>query len=42
MKSLKSELKEVLGNTYRIEIAEGGKDAIELIAELLKNGMKSL
>ncbi|MEG4345654.1 hypothetical protein QUB70_20605, partial [Microcoleus sp. A003_D6] len=35
MKSLKSELKEALGNIYRIEIAEGGKDALDLIAELL-------
>ncbi len=38
LKSLKTELKDALGNTYRIEIAEGGKDALELIAELLEDG----
>ncbi|HSF76595.1 MAG TPA: adenylate/guanylate cyclase domain-containing protein [Microcoleus sp.] len=38
LKSLKAELKETLGNTYQIEIAEGGKDALELIAELLEDG----
>ncbi|WP_293146961.1 MULTISPECIES: adenylate/guanylate cyclase domain-containing protein [unclassified Microcoleus] len=38
LKSLKTELKEALGNTYEIEIAEGGKDALELIAELLEDG----
>ncbi len=38
LKSLKTELKEALGNTYQIEIAEGGKDALELIAELLEDG----
>ncbi|WP_293132384.1 adenylate/guanylate cyclase domain-containing protein [Microcoleus sp. bin38.metabat.b11b12b14.051] len=38
LKSLKTELKEALGNTYQIEIAEGGQDALELIAELLENG----
>ncbi|MEG4281679.1 adenylate/guanylate cyclase domain-containing protein [Microcoleus sp. A006_D1] len=38
LKSLKTELKEALGNTYQIEIAEGGQDALELIAELLEDG----
>lgn len=38
LKSLKAELKETLGNTYQIEIAEGGQDALELIAELLEDG----
>jgi len=38
LKSLKTELKDTLGNTYQIEIAEGGKDALELIAELLEDG----
>lgn len=37
LKSLKTELKEALGNTYQIEIAEGGQDALELIAELLED-----
>ena len=38
LKSLKAELKEALGNTYRIEIAEGGEDALELVAELMADG----
>jgi class 3 adenylate cyclase len=38
LKSLKTELKDALGNTYRIEIAEGGEDALELIAELMEDG----
>jgi len=38
LKSLKTELKDALGNTYRIEIAEGGEDALELISELLEDG----
>ena len=33
LKSLKTELKDALGNTYRIEIAEGGEDALELVVE---------
>ncbi|MEZ2236800.1 adenylate/guanylate cyclase domain-containing protein [Microcoleus sp.] len=37
LKSLKTELKDALGNTYRIEIAEGGEDALELIAELMED-----
>ena len=37
LKSLKAELKDALGNAYRIEIAEGGEDALELIAELIEN-----
>ncbi|MBE9183762.1 response regulator [Microcoleus sp. LEGE 07076] len=38
LKSLKTELKEALGNSYQIEIAEGGKDALELIDELIEDG----
>jgi class 3 adenylate cyclase len=38
LKSLKAELKDALGNTYRIEIAEGGEDALELVAELISDG----
>ncbi|MGL5060012.1 MAG: adenylate/guanylate cyclase domain-containing protein, partial [Microcoleus sp.] len=38
LKSLKAELKDALGNTYRIEIAEGGEDALELVAELIEDG----
>jgi class 3 adenylate cyclase/ActR/RegA family two-component response regulator len=37
LRSLKAELKEALGNTYRIEIAEGGEDALELVAELIED-----
>jgi class 3 adenylate cyclase len=37
LKSLKTELKDALGNTYQIEIAEGGEDALELIAELMED-----
>jgi class 3 adenylate cyclase/FixJ family two-component response regulator len=37
LKSLKTELKDALGNAYRIEIAEGGEDALELIAELMED-----
>ncbi len=38
LKSLKAELKDALGNSYRIEIAEGGEDALELVAELIADG----
>ncbi|NJK68207.1 MAG: response regulator [Microcoleus sp. CSU_2_2] len=38
LKSLKTELKDALGNAYQIEIAEGGEDALELIAELIEDG----
>jgi class 3 adenylate cyclase len=38
LKSLKAELKDALGNTYRIEIAEGGEDALELVDELIEDG----
>ena len=38
LKSLKVELKKAIGNEYRIEIAEAGEDAIELVAELLEEG----
>jgi class 3 adenylate cyclase/FixJ family two-component response regulator len=38
LKSLKTELKDALGNTYQIEIAEGGEDALELIVELIDDG----
>ncbi len=38
LKSLKAELQEVVGNTYLIEIAEGGDEALELIEELLSDG----
>lgn len=38
LKSLKTELKDALGNTYRIEIAEGGEDALELVSELMEDG----
>lgn len=38
LRSLKAELKEAFGNTYRIEIAEGGEDALDLIAELIEDG----
>jgi PAS domain S-box-containing protein len=38
LKSLKVELKKAIGNEYRIEIAEAGEDAVELIAELLEEG----
>jgi class 3 adenylate cyclase/FixJ family two-component response regulator len=38
LKSLKTELKDALGNTYQIEIAEGGEDALELIVELMEDG----
>jgi PAS domain S-box-containing protein len=36
LRSLKSELKKVVGNDYLIEIAEGGKEALELVEELLE------
>jgi adenylate cyclase len=35
LKSLKEELKNIFGNDYKIEIAEGGEEALELVAELL-------
>jgi PAS domain S-box-containing protein len=38
LESLKDELKAAIGQDYRIELAEGGNDALELIAKLLKNG----
>ena len=38
LKSLKVELKNAMGNEYRIEIAEAGEDALELVAELLEGG----
>jgi adenylate cyclase len=38
LNSLKAELKEAFGKDYLIEIAEGGKDALELIEELLEDG----
>ena len=38
LKSLKVELKNAMGNEYRIEIAEAGEDALELVAELLEDG----
>lgn len=38
LRSLKAELKHTFGNTYQIEIAEGGEDALELVAELLEEG----
>src|SRR5919199_1889366 len=38
LKSLKVELKKAIGNEYRIEIAEAGEDAVELVAELLEEG----
>lgn len=37
LKSLKQDLKEVFGNDYQIEIAEGGEEALELVAELLND-----
>jgi len=38
LKSLKAELQEAVGNTYLIEIAEGGEEALELLEELLSDG----
>ncbi|MEG4801837.1 adenylate/guanylate cyclase domain-containing protein [Microcoleus sp. ARI1-B5] len=38
LRSLKAELQESIGNDYLIEIAEGGEEALELIAELLEDG----
>ena len=38
LRSLKAELQESIGNDYIIEIAEGGEEALELIAELLEDG----
>lgn len=37
LKSLKEDLKEVFGNNYNIEIAEGGEEALELVEELLND-----
>lgn len=37
LKSLKEELKGLFGNNYQIEIAEGGEEALELVAELLND-----
>ena len=36
--SLKSELRKAFGEEYQVEIAEGGKDALELIEELIEEG----
>ena len=38
LRSLKAELKKAVGNDYLIEIAQGGEEALEVIAELLENG----
>ncbi len=38
LRSLKAELKKVVGNDYSIEIAEGGEEALELVEELLEKG----
>jgi PAS domain S-box-containing protein len=38
LRSLKAELQEAISNDYIIEIAEGGEEALELIAELLEDG----
>ncbi len=38
LRSLKAELKGVLGNNYPIELAQGGEDALELLGELLEEG----
>ncbi|OQW90563.1 MAG: hypothetical protein BWK78_06705 [Thiotrichaceae bacterium IS1] len=35
LNSLRTELKQALGNKYLIEVAEGGEDALELVEELL-------
>jgi sigma-B regulation protein RsbU (phosphoserine phosphatase) len=37
LNSLKTELRSALGSKYRIEIAEGGHDALELFADLLSD-----
>jgi class 3 adenylate cyclase/FixJ family two-component response regulator len=36
--SLKSELRKAFGELYRVEIAEGGEDALELLTELMEDG----
>jgi class 3 adenylate cyclase/FixJ family two-component response regulator len=36
--SLKSELRKAFGEEYRVEIAEGGEDALELLEELIEDG----
>ncbi|HAX80205.1 MAG TPA: diguanylate cyclase [Cyanobacteria bacterium UBA11372] len=36
--SLKSELRKAFGEQYRVEIAEGGEDALELFEELIEDG----
>ncbi|MCU0543537.1 MAG: response regulator [Oscillatoriaceae cyanobacterium Prado104] len=36
--SLKSELRKDFGEQYRVEIAEGGEDALELLEELIEDG----
>ena len=38
LRSLKSELKNVLGFDYQIELAEGGEDALELLESLQEQG----
>ncbi len=38
LRSLRAELQEALGDDYLIEIAEGGEEALELIAELVADG----
>jgi response regulator RpfG family c-di-GMP phosphodiesterase len=40
LKSLKTELRRTLGGEYKIEIANSGEDALELIEELLENGIE--
>jgi len=37
LKSLKAELKEILQNTYSIEMAESGEEAIDLLKDIQKN-----
>ncbi|HEY9700893.1 MAG TPA: ATP-binding protein, partial [Allocoleopsis sp.] len=38
LESLKIQLRNILGNEYNIELAEGGEDALDLITELLEDG----
>ena len=40
LRSLKAELKEVVGKEYLIEIAEGAQDALELLKEVLEDGFE--
>ena len=39
LESLKFELKKALGEEHLLETAEGGEDALELIEELLAEGL---